>query len=146
MPELETRVGSYGVIVLGGKILLTHLTERDRSRWTLPGGGLEFGESVETAAMREVLEETGYRVRLKQLLGLESYYVTGEERWTGKRAVPLHSLCVFFAAEIEEGELTRESGGSTDDAAWFALDELEAVERLVLVDAGVRLWRERFGG
>lgn len=140
--RFDTRVAAYGVIIADGKVLLTHLDERDRSRWTLPGGALEFGENAETAAVREILEETGYKVKLRGLLGIESFYVTGEARWTGPRDTPLHSLCVYYEAEIAEGELSREVGGSTDDVAWFELGELDAVERLVLVDVGVELWRE----
>src|SRR5680860_208680 len=123
--QFDTRVGAYCVIVVDGKILLTHLDEPDRSRWTLPGGALRFGENAETAAVREVFEETGLHVKLRGLLGVESFYVTGEEQWTGPRDTALHSLCVYFAAQIKEGALTRENDGSTDDVTWFTLDELK---------------------
>ena len=145
MSDFDTRVGSYAVIVVDGQVLLTHLDEQERSRWTLPGGGLEFGEKAEITVVREVLEETGFRIELAGLLGVESFYVTEEDHWTGPRVTPLHSLCVFFEAAIADGELATEAGGSTDGVAWFDLSAVAGLERLVLVDAGLRLWQERRG-
>jgi 8-oxo-dGTP diphosphatase len=40
--------------------------------WTTPGGRLEGGESPEAAVVREVLEETGYHVKVERLIGLYS--------------------------------------------------------------------------
>ncbi len=44
----------------------------DNSHWGLPGGYVEAGESVTEALAREVLEETGYRVQTKRLVGVYS--------------------------------------------------------------------------
>ena len=55
------RIGAYAVILREGRILLTRLSHGEVAdeRWTLPGGGVEFGEDPREAAVREVYEETG---------------------------------------------------------------------------------------
>lgn len=45
------------------KLILTSLFSRNTDTWGLPGGHLEFGESFETCGERELLEETGLKVR-----------------------------------------------------------------------------------
>lgn len=61
-----------GVIVVDarGRVLLEK--RRDCGRWGLPGGRIEPGEDVETAARREVREETGLEVRVTALQGVYS--------------------------------------------------------------------------
>ena len=49
----------YAAILRQGQILMVQHTESGRSYWTLPGGGIEAGETPEEAVLREVWEETG---------------------------------------------------------------------------------------
>ena len=74
------RIGRQGNIRLGcsavlfdvnrEKVLLTR--RADNGRWCLPSGGVEPGESVTEACIRETLEETGLRVRVKRLTSVFS--------------------------------------------------------------------------
>ena len=141
MIEFETRVGAYGVIIEGGRILLAHFNAFGESNWTLPGGGLELGEDGEAAAVREIREETGFRVVLDGLLGIDSVQIPADARIDG-RARHLHLLRLFYRAQIVGGQLTPEAGGSTDDAEWFRLKDVLDLERVHLVDIGVRLWEK----
>ena len=50
-----------------GRILLQR--RRDNSLWALPGGGMDMGESLPGAAVREVKEETGYDVEITGIVG-----------------------------------------------------------------------------
>jgi 8-oxo-dGTP diphosphatase len=65
--EYDTRLAAYAVIVDdAGRILLTWYNGLGRpgACWSVPGGGVEYEESLEDAVTREVLEETGYHVAL----------------------------------------------------------------------------------
>lgn len=139
MHGFETRVGAYGVVIEEGRILLAHTCDLGPPVWVLPGGGLELGEDGPAAAVREIFEETGYRVVLEGLLAADSEHVAADRRLDG-RPLPLHSLRLVYRARIVGGTLTKEVGGTTDDVRWFALREVAGLEREGLVDAAIHSW------
>lgn len=101
--------------------------------WTLPGGGIDKGESPEDAAMREVYEETGFKVH--SLGGKIGEY---RGRW-GRGDI----VCVFFTGDIE-GSLAMKPNLEIMARSWFDLDQLPAElspanrRRIEAYKAGVR--------
>lgn len=137
---MDMRVAAYAVITdAAGRMLLAHWNEARHAAWTLPGGGLEPGEDPERAVRREVHEETGFRIALTGLLGIDSRVIAATARITPGASAPLHTLRIVYRAEVTGGELRNEVGGSTDEARWFALDEVRELARVKLVDIGRRL-------
>ena len=136
-----TRVAAYCVIVQDDLLLLAHWRVHGGRGWTLPGGGVEFGEDPADTAVREALEETGYTVKLEALLGIDSNVIPGSRRLDGS-GVPLHALRVLYAATITGGKLRNEVDGSTDEARWFPTDDLPG-SRVGLVDTALALWKTR---
>jgi ADP-ribose pyrophosphatase YjhB (NUDIX family) len=86
--------------VRGGEEILL-MQRSDNGHWGLPGGHVEPGESVTKAALREVLEETGWRIELGRLIGVYSdpEAMVVETR-SGER-VQLVNLC-FEALALEQ--------------------------------------------
>ena len=142
--DYDTRLAAYAIIVDGSsgtdRVLLALWNEADEPRWTLPGGGVELYESVEEGAIREVREESGYDVELTGLLGVHSYVVPPERRILRSRR-PMRAVRVIFTATVTGGELTQEVDGTTDEARWFALDEVAALPQVGLVEIGLEMWR-----
>lgn len=85
------------------------------STWATPGGHLEFGETVEACARRELFEETGLKV-LDCLLGPWVENVMEE----GKK----HYITIFVRAEVLEGEPELREPDKCDGWQWFSWDAL----------------------
>ena len=104
---MRTRPGAYGWIVRDGQILLTYWSGKDLSTgealgaWTLPGGGMEFGEQCEDTIRREVTEETGYEVTVGRLIGVSNLYLPEAE--VRDYDEDLHSIQVVHVAAIVGG-------------------------------------------
>ena len=106
MAEIAVNVA----VLQDGKILLTQ--RDDMESWVLPGGGVEEGESLVQAAIRETSEETDLNVELTGIVGLYSRLGSFS---------PGHM--VLFAARSVGGRLRRQEG-ETIAVDWFSPDDL----------------------
>lgn len=126
------RLGRQGKLRLGcsaaifdeqRRILLTR--RADNGQWCLPGGAVESGESVAEACEREVVEETGLKVRVKRLVGVYSHSDQLVVYADGNKA---YIVALHFEAEVLGGKLSLSN--ETTDFGYFTLEEIEGLEML----------------
>jgi len=138
----DTRPAAYGFILREDRLLLAYWKQGSREGWTLPGGGLNLAEHPVDGCRREIYEETGYHAEIGAMLGVDVGHWPAEARIDGGLR-DFQSLRLVYEARITGGELRNEVGGSTTEAAWIPLAEVESLNRVSLVDASLRLYRER---
>lgn len=105
------------------RILLTQ--RADNAQWCLPGGGMEPGESIVEACVREVWEETGLEVRITRLLGVYSSPHRITEYADGNR---FQFVSLLF--EAEPLNLDVQLGEECLAWGWFTSDEANELEML----------------
>jgi 8-oxo-dGTP diphosphatase len=106
-------VGVGAVIWNGtGAIVLIRRSQPPRQgEWSIPGGRLEYGESIRDALAREVREETGLEIAVLGLIDVVDS-VTRDERGVILR----HYVLIDFAARVVGGKLA--AGSDAADARW----------------------------
>ncbi len=87
-------------------------------KWIFPGGKLEMGETLEGAARREVLEETGCTFETIRQVGA---YVSYDPYTSFEKQVVL----VYYLGEHSGGKLI--VGEGVTDSGWFSVEEIEAM-------------------
>lgn len=132
LPRMQ-RVAAYNVCIdESSRLLLVRLsdiTERP-GWWTLPGGGIDFGEHPEAGALRELHEETGLTGRIVELLRVESHQRAAMS--TEGVEHDYHSVQIVYRTEIIGGELRDETDESTDHAAWCTREDVATMQLLGL--------------
>jgi 8-oxo-dGTP diphosphatase len=128
LPTKRQRLAVKALIRRGDRILLARLSARavETGRWTLPGGGVDHGESPETALVREVDEETGLVPTVRSLIGVHDAHLTGNAP-DGRRE-DFHAVNLVYEAEVppEQEPAVREVDGTTDAVAWVPLADVAA--------------------
>lgn len=122
-PVVHQRIGAYAVVVSERGLLGTvnsSLTGAPGT-WTLPGGGIDPGESPSDAVLREVHEEAGQKIRIARVLSL------GSDHWIGRSTAGVledfHALRIVYGATCEapSDPVVHDLGGSTERADWVPL-------------------------
>jgi 8-oxo-dGTP diphosphatase len=118
-------VGVGGVIFDDGRALLIRRgSEPLRGEWSIPGGTLELGESLQEGVARELREETGLVVRVLELIEVfDRIFPAGGSPLSGAKLPPrFHFVIVDYLCERISGE--PRAGSDVTDVAFASEDEL----------------------
>ncbi|HPW68947.1 MAG: NUDIX hydrolase [Deltaproteobacteria bacterium] len=108
------KVDVRGAVVCTGRILL--VKERKDGRWTMPGGWADVGEVPSEMVAREVLEESGFVVKPRKIVGVY------DSNRAPKHLEFYHAYKIVFLCEITGGEAR--PSDETTDVGFFPFDAL----------------------
>jgi ADP-ribose pyrophosphatase YjhB (NUDIX family) len=127
-PHQLQRVAVYALVRRDDDVLLTRISSRGAhpGAWTLPGGGLDHGETPRDALAREVREECGVECRVDDLLDVHDTHFQGTA--PSGRYEDFHGVHLVFRGTVGDDAVPHvaESDGTTDDAAWVSLSDIES--------------------
>lgn len=116
-PAIRIRVAP--IILQDDRILLVRHVKHGKTYWLLPGGGVEYGESVAAALVREVKEETNLDIRVGDLVFVNDSIPPDRHR---------HVLNLYFLASVEGGTLRIGNDSNLAELCFMPLAELPGLE------------------
>src|SRR6202011_2866569 len=135
-------VGVGGVIIEQGRALLIRRgSEPLLGEWSIPGGTLELGETLEQGVARELLEETGLTVRVIELLEVFDRIYVESTRGSSevKKGPRFHYVIVDYLCERVAGEAV--AGSDVTDVAFASETELGKYN---LTETATRILKKAF--
>ena len=124
LPDLQLGdrrpIPAVGVVCLRGAevLLIRRGTPPRLGEWSLPGGRIEWGEPIRTAALRELQEETGVEAELLDLIEVVDGVFTSRQDGTVTR----HYVLIDFLARWTGGE--PRAGDDAADARFWPIDQI----------------------
>ncbi len=124
VPVPRQRLAAYSLVVSDRGLLATEFSDRTAvpGLWSLPGGGIDDGENPSQAAQREVYEETGQFVDVRQFIDLQT------DHWIGVSPAGVledfHAVRLIYAATCSAptDPIVHDAGGTTADSAWIPVE------------------------
>ena len=127
-PFRMQRIAAYALIRRDDSVLLTRISDRGAhpGSWTLPGGGIDHGESPRLAVVREVQEECGVECTVGDLIAVHDDHFDGTAP-TGRHE-DFHGVHLIFAAALPDDAepAVAEVDGTTDAVAWVSVADIES--------------------
>ena len=116
-------IGVGAVIIYAGKILLEKRgNEPSKGKWTIPGGLVELGESLESAVVREAREETSLEVENPRLLD-----VVDNVDLDAAGRVKYHFVIIDYLVKLKS-DAAFMAASDAEELRWVSFDEVEALD------------------
>jgi len=127
------RIRAVAIIRKGGEILLMYRINNGKEYYVFPGGGVETGETIEQAVLREVQEETTLDIQIEKMLYHHIYDDNTEQ---------FFYLCRYVAGEPQLGdcpevEEMKKSDNNFYNPIWYKIEKLP---QLLLYPLEIRDW------
>ena len=118
MEKKTPRLGASVLVKHENKYLLGKRNkENANGKWIIPGGGINWGETSEQAAIREIKEETGIDVKIKKLICIKEIIATHAD---------YHSIVFFYLAEPISKKII--ASEDVSEARYFSIEEIKELD------------------
>ena len=110
------------------------LARNERNRWEFPGGGVEFGETLVHALVREIAEEYGCEIEVQELLCVVDHIIPDEGQ---------HWVSPMFICRVESGTPHICEPHKCEKIGWFAIDEIPEAKLTIASRKGLESLRRK---
>jgi mutator protein MutT len=136
---IQPIVGVGAIIICEGKILLEkRKNQPGKGKWSVPGGLVELGESVEQTVIREVKEETSLDVEKPEHIDIVDNVIRDENG-----DVRYHFVILDYFVKLKGGELKASS--DAEELKWVLLNEVEKYDLTKTFRAFFQRNRQKLG-
>lgn len=123
--DLDVRIGVYAVIIRDNKILLA----RQWDGYSIIGGGVEKGETLEEAFTREIEEETGLKATPGKLIHHATTFFKRDEKSRARQSYQFYITHEDLTGEIHNSNITDSEKTYTNDIPeWVDLDTIDKID------------------
>ncbi len=123
--ELSFRPSVYGVLIKDNKVLLS---PQFGDGYDFPGGGVDIGETLHEALLREVFEETGLKVKALEALDVYDDFFTRFKTAKHYQTILIYYLCEYVSGEISTDFFDKHEKEYAQEAVWMPLSEIDNIK------------------
>lgn len=120
-----------------GHLLLTlrgKKAKNERGKWEIPGGSVEFGETIEEAIKREITEELDIEIEVTEMLQLCNHIILDEQQ---------HWVSPTYICKIIKGEPKLLEPEKCDRIGWFSLEDAEKLPLSIVTKQDIAILKKR---
>lgn len=120
---MEKWSGSAAVVIVDGKLLMVRA--KGSSAWSIPSGGIEENETPDAACIREVWEETGYHVKVENVIFIKKAVIGNYDVTT------YYFMCTYIGGTMQ----VQDPDETIEEINWKTIEHLPTIEHLYPEDA-----------
>ena len=121
-----------------GKLFITKRgpkAKNERGKWEIPGGSVEFGETLREAVVREINEENGFDIEVVSLLDVCDHIIPDEKQ---------HWVAPVFICKIKKGEPGILEPEKCEQIGWYTLEEAELLPLSIVTTLNIQMLKEQY--
>jgi len=129
--KLKFRPSVYGILIKNNKILLS----KQWDGYDFPGGGMKIDETIDQTLAREFLEETGLKVKRREVVACESSFYTISFTKKSMNFILIYYLCDKIGGKLGDVKFDKYEKRYTGKPEWIELNKINKIKFYNSVDS-----------